>query len=72
MEYEAFTWVSKFSELMIQENREMCSYFQHILPLMLTETEAKEIKINEFMAIGGGFARIHWGLFRDELVAIKE
>ena len=39
---------------------------------MLTETEAKDIEISEFMAKGGGFARIHLGLFREELVAVKE
>lgn len=43
MEYEAFTWVAKFSELMTHENGEICSYFQHIMPLMLTKTQMKEI-----------------------------
>ena len=72
MKYEAYEWVNKFTALKNHYICELSSYYQHILPLILAETEANSIKIFKFMAQSERFISIHFGLFRDELVTIKE
>eukprot|EP00828_Plagiopyla_frontata_P014802 TRINITY_DN1928_c0_g4_i1.p1 TRINITY_DN1928_c0_g4~~TRINITY_DN1928_c0_g4_i1.p1 ORF type:complete len:377 (+),score=57.09 TRINITY_DN1928_c0_g4_i1:148-1278(+) len=69
---KAFQWVGKLATIQTYNMKEVCSYYSYILPFIISSEEASNIQIQQYNVKIEDFKNIHYGIFREEMIIVKE